>query len=628
MRKPIKNILFYCSRAFCCVALFVSWGNAAPLESPCEILPTAKKQNITPFIEVFSDTSCAITPAQINKDEHTKAFIRKGAGALYVPQSGAAVWLRYAIRNPFSTPTEKWIVVDWRMLYTLETFVETNGALFPIDTTGMRFPFFKRPLKFRNYCVPVHIAPNSDLIVYHRIRSPEAMTLPFYLWEPGAFRENDQKTFFFFGAFYGLTIAVLLITLVIYLLSKDRVYLYCSLMIIFLHVFFTMSRQGLSQMFLFSHWPDLTAPAHLAFVSIGQVFGLLLAQSFLRYQFKTRWGPLVYYGQLAVLVFAAVFPFFAGYAAGTKLVTNFSLMSMASVLLINISAVTRGNRPALYFLFAWVSHILGGITIIATQKGLLSNPFIADYGYEIGLCLELLLITAAAAYSYSIEQKKKAVAQHELFSTQKTSLDALENRMKSQMRELQAKITPHFLFNALNSIAALASQNAGEVERAIAMLSTFYRQTQSFSQRKTVMLSEEMDLVNTYVSLQKIRFGNRLEYRGDLAANLFDFPLPALIIQPLVENAIKHGISPKTEGGVITVSAETIDNEVCITVRDNGVGWSDKLSTSGHGLENIMDRLKLTYGNNHGFNISSDQGVTIRITLPHGRNNGVSHDDH
>jgi two-component sensor histidine kinase len=618
--------------AFLLPVVFAAAGAAAgssvmPLSHPCEIRANDKKLLLTPFVETCTDSFARLSAAFVNQPAFDPAFARSNNRTPVFSLPGSAVWMRFALRNPSDLPMEKWIVVDSREADTLETYVEKKGTLCAVQVTGRRFPFSQRPMQFRTYCIPVRLDPHSDMIVYQRIRSTEVFTVPVYVWEPKNFREHDQNAFFLFGTFYGFTIAVLLITIVVFIFSQDRVYLYCSFMLIFLHLLFTLSRQGLAQMFLFQNLSEIAVLSHLSFLSLGQVFGLLLARSFLRYTFKTRWGLRVFYTQVVLLSGAAALPFFADYRASSVVVTDLSILSMATVLAIAIFEVARGNRPALYFLWAWVFYIIGGATIVAAQWGISVYPMVAGFGYEAGLGMELVFISVAIAYGFYIDQKRKESTQGSLIRIRQTALDNLNTLMASKMQELQAKITPHFLFNALTSISELARQDNSKAENAIAMLSSFYRQTMSFSQRKMVRLSEEMELVNAYAGLQKIRFGDRIDYRSTVSAGLADVPVPALIIQPLVENAIKHGISQKKEGGRVEVSAESQDGNMVITVKDDGVGWSAKPAYSGHGLENIMERLDLMYGKNHECTITSNNGVTVRIKIPTGSSNGISGND-
>jgi sensor histidine kinase YesM len=131
-----------------------------------------------------------------------------------------------------------------------------------------------------------------------------------------------------------------------------------------------------------------------------------------------------------------------------------------------------------------------------------------------------------------------------------------------------------------------------------------------------IPIIDSLTMVESYLDLEHLRFGKRLSYTIDCDDSVSQVFLPALLIQPLVENAIKHGISPKVEGGHISVSVRKSANTCVIEITDNGVGWQNKQSDSGHGLVNIKERLRLLFNEEWTMEIESKAGVTVRVTFP------------
>jgi len=191
-------------------------------------------------------------------------------------------------------------------------------------------------------------------------------------------------------------------------------------------------------------------------------------------------------------------------------------------------------------------------------------------------------------------------------------------RLKTQaeLEALQAKVNPHFLFNTLNSIASLISENPAMAESTVEKLSELFRYTLQCTANSTVKLTEELEIVRSYLQIEKIRFGNRLEFKITSDDRLNDIDVPALLIQPLVENSIKHGISPEVHGGTIRVEAKYIDNECLISVTDSGKGFATEVEETGFGLKSIRERLKLLYGNKASLNVVQDGSTHIHISIP------------
>ncbi len=191
------------------------------------------------------------------------------------------------------------------------------------------------------------------------------------------------------------------------------------------------------------------------------------------------------------------------------------------------------------------------------------------------------------------------------------------SKVKAELDALQSKINPHFLFNTLNSIASLISENPRKAEAMVEKLSELFRYTLQTSQKDTIKLSEELEIVRSYLEIEKTRLGDRLTFHIEcdsvLAEELF---LPGLLIQPLVENSIRHGIAPKIGGGEVTVEAKRVENACVISVIDNGIGFSNKNASSGYALKSIQDRLKLLYDGKAELKIIHSDGTHVIITIP------------
>lgn len=195
---------------------------------------------------------------------------------------------------------------------------------------------------------------------------------------------------------------------------------------------------------------------------------------------------------------------------------------------------------------------------------------------------------------------------------------------EAQLDALQAQINPHFLFNVLNTIIVTSRSNPNRTRRLLILLAEFFRRTLK-SKGTVIPLHEEMEFVNIYLTLEKARFGRKLQVKEEIPEELKEAVIPRLSIQPLVENAVKHGITPKIGNGTVWIQAEQSDEELIIRVKDDGIGIpSDRIndvllpgvgSGNGVGMANVHDRLRGLYGKEYGLTVESESGVGTTITM-------------
>ena len=210
-----------------------------------------------------------------------------------------------------------------------------------------------------------------------------------------------------------------------------------------------------------------------------------------------------------------------------------------------------------------------------------------------------------------------------LISTQ-MEISKVENLMSllkySELKALQSQINPHFLFNVLNTMASLIRTNPEKAREVTIDLSSYLRYNLD-NNVKSVELIKELNQIDTYIKIEKVRFGNKLNILYDVDESLYNFQIPSLIIQPLVENSIKHGILKKRDNGCVKIIIKKIGKDIEITIEDDGVGIEqtiidnlDKQIKENIGLKNVHQRLKLLYG--EGLNIKKlEQGTRIKFKI-------------
>jgi len=229
--------------------------------------------------------------------------------------------------------------------------------------------------------------------------------------------------------------------------------------------------------------------------------------------------------------------------------------------------------------------------------------------------LVLVGAMAAALAGRAAERSRRRAAELELARARLASELA-----RARVDALRAQLQPHFLFNTLNSIAVLAPSDPERARTMVRRLSELLRAVLATDERATVPLARELELLAAYVEIQQVRFGDRVRVHVDAAADTMDVPVPPLLLQPLVENAIHHAIADREEGGTIEVRARLAPQRLELSVRDDGGGFDAVARARGHGvgLQNARERLHALYGADHAFDLGrgTSGGAEVRIALP------------
>jgi two-component system LytT family sensor kinase len=211
---------------------------------------------------------------------------------------------------------------------------------------------------------------------------------------------------------------------------------------------------------------------------------------------------------------------------------------------------------------------------------------------------------------------------HERIARQITETARLNEELsRAQLAALRGQLEPHFMYNTLNSITGLVRDQKGDAAVSMIVgLSEFLRRAAEDSHRSQVLLAEEVEYLQRYLEIQKARFGERLQVSVAIPAELLRAQVPNLLLQPLVENAIKHGIARRVVGGIVRVAGARQDGNLCLSVYNDGPTLLEdwQASHTGVGIRNLRTRLQILHGNQSGLELKrADTGaVEVVVTLP------------
>lgn len=224
----------------------------------------------------------------------------------------------------------------------------------------------------------------------------------------------------------------------------------------------------------------------------------------------------------------------------------------------------------------------------------------------------IVLIVGTIMLLYHLQQRN---AENALKAKEADLIRINQLKTQAELQALQSKINPHFLYNALNAITSLIHEDPDKAEDMTIKLSKLFRYSINSQQENYCSLKEEIDILNTYLAIEKVRFGNRINFDIQTDEVLNHVQFPRFLLQPLVENALKHGLKDTYEHGVLAVKVRKTEKNINILVIDNGVPFPDEL-IAGYGLQSTFDKLKLLYPSQHEIEMINQPIKQIKITIP------------
>src|SRR5471032_1409189 len=281
----------------------------------------------------------------------------------------------------------------------------------------------------------------------------------------------------------------------------------------------------------------------------------------------------------------------------------------------------RGWQRAVYHVALPMAGVFAGYFLAI----LLLNPaavrqVIFTPGIILSFAMVSVLISCVLLFLYLMRERELLAKEH-LAAEQRRALEADGRALEAQLRMLQAQIEPHFLYNTLANAVGLIQPAPERARLLLERLIDYLRMTLASSRDTAAPLQSEIDAISAYLELMKLRMGERLRYRIELMDEVASLPLPPMLLQPIVENAISHGLEPKIAGGEIVLTADIDQDHLRIVISDTGVGFrtttSGKLG-GGVGLSNLRERMLALYGKDGKLNITTNAagGVSVSLFIP------------
>jgi signal transduction histidine kinase len=306
------------------------------------------------------------------------------------------------------------------------------------------------------------------------------------------------------------------------------------------------------------------------------------------------------------------------YAIGRNLVDwyVFALLSVPALWLarrIPIERADWGRRVTIHaaasavFSLGWMALralVVSGRVVTFTEA--FTHALVATFFFNVAV------YCVVAGYGHTVNYYRK-------FQERELRASELETRLaQARLQALQMQLNPHFLFNTLNSVSSLIRTDPMQARVMVIRLSKVLRRLLRKHEHYSP-LRDELSFIEDYLAIEVVRFGDKLRFERDVAPDTLDMLVPSMLLQPLVENSVKHGLGAKVEGGTIRIRTWRTESRLCLTVEDDGVGIPEaKLATlldGGIGVNNVHERLKVLFGHDYRMWIESQPGMGVRIQI-------------
>jgi sensor histidine kinase YesM len=257
-------------------------------------------------------------------------------------------------------------------------------------------------------------------------------------------------------------------------------------------------------------------------------------------------------------------------------------------------------------------------TLLMATGVLVPQNFWTDYLNTLRVSMPLAAVFGFGALVHAMLRERLRVAEEKLHEKEAAEQRAQKLATEARLNSLESRIHPHFLFNTLNSISSLIAVNPARAEHIVGRLAQLLRASLDNSNQSLIPLEQELAMVESYLEIEKARFGDKLHGSTDVCDELRNAQVPPMSVQALVENAVKHGITPRRGGGEIEVVASSQNGSLKIEVRDNGPGFNLSAIPAGRGLDNLVERLNALFGAEAHLNVfrRNDRSV-VEMVLPH-----------
>ena len=296
----------------------------------------------------------------------------------------------------------------------------------------------------------------------------------------------------------------------------------------------------------------------------------------------------------------------------------FITLSIANIIgLVQVYFSPKAHNFWKFILVYYVCNLMGMFIGMELSYIIVSLIFNVEYSlmnhigdYKFNIFITLVIGTLILLYHF-----QRVNAEVLLRAKEMDLVKLNQSKTQAELQALQSKINPHFLYNSLNSIVSLIHEDPNKAEEMTLKLSKLFRYSINSQKENFCTIKEEVEILNTYLDIEKVRFGNRINFIIEVPADLENKMVPRFLLQPMVENALKHGLKDVREHGEIRVELIRNDHKLELFIYDNGIPFPTELE-AGYGMQSTFDKLQLLYKDDYDLQINNIPKKHIKISIP------------
>lgn len=545
-------------------------------------------------------------------------FMKMPDSTLSIGQSTSYWWLRFTTKLNGHVESPIYFTVKNPTVEEVAVYVpfERNGVIeYEEYKAGWGVRKEKKAMGHMSPTLVIPVDAAFKEAFYIRLYSSYSQNYSVALYHSDDFMKFQQINVLIIGLFSGIMIAVILINAIHWFVLKDRVYLSYVLYILLMLVYQGVL-MGAVKLTLWE-WADWMM-ANITCLGILVMMGAIwFTKTYFNTPEKGLDAEYLLNGFMILLILNLALLITPLKQIAIWLSIFGGLAGISVIVRIAIIGVRKGYPQSGYFFAGWVFMLLSYLLFMVRIAGLIPDHLVTRSIMLLAVCLESILMSAGLSGRFKTMRLEKENAQTLVKSAEVEVLT-------KETAFLQAQIKPHFLYNAFNIIAVLCLIKPEKARELVLDLSRFLHHSfNSKNQNRLIAFEEELDFVNAYVKIEQARFKDQIEIRYAFK-DVDTLMVPPLILQPLVENAIRHGLRKKRGPGVVNLRVEKIEDYYQIEVEDNGAGMSEERileimdhkmgegKEEGIGLYNIQKRLQLNFGSR--LVIESQLGLGTKVT--------------
>ena len=500
-------------------------------------------------------------------------------------------WLYFVLLNHSNKSNFRLELYDFDIDEITLFAPQTSGTV-KVEYTGFSTPFYTRTTYHKNPGFNLELEPQEKMEVFLKIKSKQTNILKPVVRHYQSFIAYGLKEYLILGVFYGLVLLILIYNLIYFLILRVMHYLYYVLyggcLLIYL-----LTQNGMGFQFLWPAYPKLNPYIDCISLSFSVVFLLLFCNSYLR--LKTS-HPLSYRLVWIAIILKTVLLFTQLIYNGDLIYTIIDFLFFQLCFAFGIMAYKGRYKKIKWFLVAFIVFNTSVFISMGESYGVISSNALSVYSLNIGLLLQFVFFSIGIAESIRDSDREK----------QKVLIELLQMREKNEalrLTELKRQMNPHFIFNALNSIQSkILTDKKNEASKFLILFSKLIRKNLEISDVEFISLNEELSNIEVYLEIENMRLGDSFTYQFTVDENVAvdSIKIPTFLMQPLVENAIWHGLMPLETDKKLSIAVKTEEGFLKIRIIDNGVGIKksqamkrDKSYHNSKGLSLIVERLEL-----------------------------------